>query len=227
MGDEPICKFHLSYAYGCENQLLLEVTYWDEIQNDAITAEIEYKIEEQYFDYSDFYLPKYVCKQIRNNESKLLEVAQQLEVGQKFVDGLIMEDEDFPFIEQEKIDSLFEQCKYIHCDCDHAFIYFSFAATNQIDDELWVEGLKNPIISIDVSLWWKDMFEQNKCNSEKMTIEIDLDGQKFIGGIYSHMPEQKYKAYFDSKVEEAFPRMIKAYENYKNRSRFQKLFKGE
>ena len=64
-------------------------------------------------------------------------------------------------------------------------------------------------------------------NSEKMTIEIDLDGQKFIGGIYSHMPEQKYKAYFDSKVEEAFPRMIKAYENYKNRSRFQKLFKGE
>ncbi|MGM2612129.1 hypothetical protein [Bacillus cereus group sp. BceL008] len=227
MGDEHICDLVLSYEYGYENSLLLEVTYWDEKKDDTNTAEIMYKSEEKRFDYSYIGLPKQVWKEVKNNESKLLSIAEKLRVGQKYVNGVLMEDEDFPFIKKETIDLFFEQCKYIHCDCDHAFIYFSLAATNQIEDELWVEGLKNPIISIDVSLWWKDMFEQKKCNLEKMMIEIDLDGQNIIGGIYRHMPDQKYTSYFNSKVEELFPKMIKAYENYKNRSRFQNLFKGE
>ncbi|WP_283746249.1 hypothetical protein [Bacillus cereus] len=229
MSDESVCNLDLCYIKGNEDRLSLLLTYWNEEQDDTETYVIEYdKAKKCFDDYSFLDLPENVWAEVREQEQRLLSIAEQLEVGQKFFDGELSEDAEYPLIEKEQIDLFFEQIKYVYCDCDKAHTFFSFASEYRIDDSWLVKELKNQLFMIEVvSVLWKEMFEQKKFSLEKMKVSIDSAGRGILDGMYGSIPRQKHTPYFNSKIEELFPKMVEEYEKYQKRSRLENLFKGK
>ncbi|MCC2425443.1 hypothetical protein [Bacillus wiedmannii] len=225
MFDEDICEMELCFVDGNEDELALVVTFWNGDEEDWNTYNMKYDKKDKEFDSSYMFMPEDVWEVIKAKESMYLKDAEILKIGQKSVDGVIMKDEDHPFIEKEKIDVLFEQCKHVYCDADRTHIYFTFANEYKIKDLVWISQLENPLLFIQISNWWTSVFEKKVYNFEKLTVGISEGGRKIVGGIHGYMPQQKHKAYFDSRIEELFPLMIEAYEQYQKRSRLKSLFK--
>lgn len=225
MIDEDICDLKLCFVDGNEDELALEVTFWNEEEGDWNVYEMKYDKEDKQFDSSYMFMPENVWEVIREKESMYLKDAEILKIGQKSVDGVISKDEHHPFIEKEKLDLLFDQCKHSHCESDRTYIYFTLSNEYKIEDLGWKTQLENPLLIIKVSFQWEELLEQERYDFEKMSIAFGNGGREIVGGIHGYMPEQEYTSYFEFRLEELVPYMIEAYKQYKKRSRLKNLFK--
>lgn len=172
--------------------------------------------------YGDF--PENIWKQIETAEPQLLKRAKELKIGQIIEDGVLMEDTDYPFVTKENIDRLFEHCKHVYCTSGNYLLFFSVAETYKLNVDRG--SFEDQILFITIPLHSWHLIQEEPFK-HRMNIKFIGKSREIIGRLYEEMPNQENKKYFESKVEEFFPKIIEAFLNYKNRSRLENLFKGE
>lgn len=218
-------SYKLSYLYGEEKTFELRVSFDTEKGRDHLMNRIDSDEIETCFKFRNGDLPENIWEQIKNAEPEFLKRAKELKIGQKIEDGVLMEDTDYPFVTKEKIDCLFEHCKHAYCTGSEYWLFFSVAETNKLNSNN-SGSLEDQVLFITIprSSWHLIQEEPFK---HRINIQIVGKGEEIIGRLYEVMPNQENKKYFESKVEEFFPKITEAFVNFHNRTRFENLFKGE
>lgn len=206
-----ILGYEIFFWNGKQNELGLRIFYKDNFPfGEGMKADMSayhYPVRHHYHD--NIYLRFMRNRKRRSEIEKLSKIVQ---VGQKVVNGEIVEDEENPFVTKEKIDLFFEEMKYIHIE-GWNLLHVQFSPTKELELDMFCAGYEFTDWLLSLSM--KEEARHKLKTKGPFVLKdfkyyISESGIEILG--YRGMEDRKEYPYFCKKIEELMLQVVESKE---------------